>query len=53
MKIIVLILMLILGYMYGERSTLTKVKKYIKDSKDWNEFMEKLSVDLNEYNIGE
>ena len=49
----VLILMLILGYMYGERSTLTKVKKYIKDSKDWNEFMEKLSVDLNEYNIGE
>lgn len=53
MKIILLILILVLGYMYGERSTLTKIKKYIKESKDWNEFMEKLSVDLNEWNIGD
>ena len=53
MKIILLILILVLGYMYGERSTLTKIKKYIKESKDWNEFMEKLSVNLKEWNIGE
>ncbi len=53
MKIILLILILVLGYMYGERSTLTKIKTYIKESKDWNEFMEKLSVDLKEWNIGE
>ena len=53
MEIIILILILMLGYMYGERSTIKKIKTYIKESKDWNEFMEKLSVDLNEYNIGE
>jgi len=53
MKIILLILMLIWGYMLGERSTIKKIKSYIKESKDWNEFMEKLSVDLNEWNIGE
>lgn len=53
MKIILLILLLVLGYMYGERSTLKKIKTYIKESKDWNEFMEKLSVNLKEWNIGE
>lgn len=53
MEIIILILILMLGYMYGERSILIKMRKYIKESKDWNEFMEKLSVDLNEWNIGE
>lgn len=53
MEIIILILILMLGYMYGERSTIKKIKTYIKESKDWNEFMEKLSVDLNEWNIGE
>lgn len=53
MKIILLILILVFGYMYGERSTFIKIKKYINESKDWNEFMEKLSVDLNEWNIGE
>ena len=53
MKIILLILMLMLGYMCGERKMLVKIKKYIKGSKDWNEFMEKLSVDFNEWNIGD
>lgn len=57
MKIILLIILAALGYMAGyftaEEKMLIKIKEYIKESKDWNEFMEKLSVDLNEWNIGE
>ena len=57
MKIILTIILAILGYIVGyftaEEKTLIKIKTYIKKSKDWNEFMEKLSVDFNEWNIGE
>ena len=55
MKVILIILMI--GFSYtvgaddGERSTLTRVKSYIKISKDWDEFMKMLSVDFNKNNI--
>lgn len=54
-KIILIILMV--GFSYtlgaddGERRTLTRIRDYIKQSKDWNEFMEMLSVDFNKNNI--
>ena len=40
-----------LGADDGERRTLTRIRDYIKQSKDWNEFMEMLSVDFNKNNI--
>lgn len=55
MKVIFIILLVGFSYTVGaddsERRTLTKVKNYIKVSKDWNEFMERLSVDFNKNNI--
>ncbi len=54
-KIILIVLMV--GFSYtvgaddGERRTLTRVKSYIKISKNWDEFMEMLSVDFNKNNI--
>lgn len=54
-KIILIVLMV--GFLYtvgaddGKRRTLTRVKSYIKISKDWDEFMEMLSVDFNKNNI--
>lgn len=54
-KIILIILMV--GFSYtvgaddGKRRTLTRVRSYIKISKDWDEFMEMLSVDFNKNNI--
>ena len=39
------------GKVAGEIETLEKMKKYIEESKDWNEFMDKISVDFNENNI--
>ena len=57
MKVILLIILLILIYKVGKNAgeieTLEKIKKYIKQSRNWNEFMEKLSVDLNKYDIEE
>ena len=57
MKIILLIILCIFIYAVGndagERETIKRIKKYIKESKDWNEIMEKFSVDWNKYNIGE
>ena len=54
-KVIFIILLVGFSYTVGaddsERRTLTKVKNYIKVSKDWNEFMERLSVDFNKNNI--
>lgn len=40
-----------LGADDSERRTLTRIRDYIKQSKDWNEFTEKLSVDFNRNNI--
>lgn len=54
-KIILIVLMVGFSYMVGaddsERRTLTRIRDYIKQSKDWNEFMEKISVDFNKNNI--
>lgn len=54
-KIILIILMVGFSYTVGaddsERRTLTRVKSYIKVSKNWDEFMEMLSVDFNKNNI--
>lgn len=56
-KIILIILLAMFSYALGadnsKRETLEKIKYYIKRSKDWNEFMEILSVEFNRYNIGE
>ena len=54
-KIILIVLMVGFSYTVGaddsERKTLTRVKNYIKASKNWDEFMEKISVDFNRNNI--
>ena len=54
-KIILIILLVGFSYTLGadnsERRTLTRVKNYIKVSKNWDEFMEMLSVDFNKNNI--
>lgn len=54
-KTILIILMVGFSYTLGaddsERRTLTRIRDYIKQSKDWNEFTEKLSVDFNRNNI--
>ena len=54
-KIILIILMVGFSYTLGaddsERRTLTRIRDYIKQSKDWNEYTEKLSVDFNRNNI--
>ena len=41
------------GTLHGEKDTLERVRKYIKTSKNWNEFMEKISVEFNQYNFKE
>lgn len=38
------------GKMQGEKETL---KRYIKTSVNWDEFMEKISVEFNQYNFKE
>ena len=54
-KIILIELMVGFSYTVGaddsERRTLTRVRDYIKQPKNWNEFMEMLSVDFNRNNI--
>lgn len=57
MLVKIILIILTVGFSYtvgaddGERRTLTRVKSYIKISKDWDEFMEMLSVDFNKNNI--
>lgn len=41
------------GKMQGEKETLKRVKRYIKTSVNWDEFMEKISVEFNQYNFKE
>lgn len=57
MKIILLIILCLLiygvGKCSGEKEMLINIKRYIKESKNWNEVMEKLSVHFKEYDIGE
>lgn len=57
MLVRIILIVLMVGFSYtvgaddGERRTLTRVKSYIEISKDWDEFMEMLSVDFNKNNI--
>lgn len=41
------------GKMQGEKETLERVRRYIKTSKTWDKFMEKISVEFNQYNFKE
>ena len=41
------------GVMQGEKDTLERVKDYIKTSKNWDEFMEKISIEFLQYNFKE
>lgn len=54
-KVIFIILLVSFSYTVGtdngEKRALTRIRDYIKQSKDWNEFMEKISADFNENNI--
>ena len=54
-KIILIILTVGFSYTVGaddsERRTLTRVKSYIKVSKNWDEFMEMISVEFKKNNI--
>ena len=49
-----LLLMLLIfqvGVMIGERNILKRIKKYILDSKNWDEFLEKISKDWNDWEV--
>jgi hypothetical protein len=48
---ILMVLMYKVGENIGTEGTLKRIKTYIKKSKNWDEFMEKLSVDFNKYDI--
>ena len=56
-KVVLIILLCVCvfeaGVMQGEKDTLERVKDYIKTSKNWDEFMEKISVEFNQYNFKE
>ena len=41
------------GKMQGEKEALERVRNYIKTSKTWDKFMEKISVEFNQYNFKE
>ena len=57
MLVKIILIIFTVGFSYtvgaddGDRRTLTRVKGYIEQSKDWNEFMEMLSVDFNRNDI--
>ncbi len=56
-KVILIILLCVCvyfaGMMQGEKDTLERVKDYIKTSKNWDEFMEKISIEFLQYNFKE
>ena len=56
-KVILIILLCVCvfeaGVMQGEKDTLERVMYYIKKAKNWDEFMEKISVEFNQYNFKE
>ena len=39
------------GKIRGEKETLETIKEYLKQAKDWDEFMEKISIDFNRNDI--
>ncbi len=56
-KVVLIILLCVCvymaGMMQGEKDTLERVRRYIKTSKTWDKFMEKISVEFNQYNFKE
>ncbi len=56
-KVVLIILLCVCvymaGMMQGEKETLERVRRYIKTSKTWDKFMEKISVEFNQYNFKE
>lgn len=56
-KVILIILLCVCvfeaGVMQREKDTLERVMDYIKKAKNWDEFMEKISVEFNQYNFKE
>jgi hypothetical protein len=56
-KVILIILLCVCvfeaGVMQGEKDTLERVMDYIKKAKNWDEFMEKISIEFNQYNFKE
>lgn len=56
-KVVLIILLCVCvymaGMMQGEKDTLERVIRYIKTSKTWDKFMEKISVEFNQYNFKE
>lgn len=56
-KIVLIIILCIClyeaGKMQGEKETLERVRRYIKTSVNWDKFMEKISVEFNQYNFKE
>lgn len=56
-KVVLIILLCVCvymaGMMQGKKDTLERVRRYIKTSKTWDKFMEKISVEFNQYNFKE
>ncbi len=56
-KVVLIILLCVCvymaGMMQGEKDTLERVRRYIKTSVNWDKFMEKISVEFNQYNFKE
>lgn len=57
-KVILLIIAFVLlytvytaGRIKGEKETLERIKEYIKNSNNWNEFMEQKSIDFKANDI--
>ena len=51
--IIAFVLLYTIGRIKGEKETLERIKEYIKNSNNWNEFMEQISIDFKANDIKE
>ena len=51
--IIAFVLLYTVGRIKGEKETLERIKEYIKNSNNWNEFMEQISIDFKANDIKE
>lgn len=51
--IIAFVLLYTVGRIKGEKEILERIKEYIKNSNNWNEFMEQISIDFKANDIKE
>ena len=51
--IIAFVLLYTVGRIKGEKETLERIKEYIKNSNNWNECMEQISIDFKANDIKE